>query len=185
MRSRYRVHEPDRAHFVTSTITGWLPVFTSPACCEILTASFAYCREHKGLRLHGWVIMENHFHAIVRAPGLSAVLADLKKFTARRLLAQLAGERRDWLLRLLDEGKAAHKTRSLHQIWQEGFHPQAILEDAMMIQSRAERDRLRVEPQPAGCRRRAASTWNTFITTPCGAGGCPSRLNSAVTRRYP
>ena len=38
--------------------------------------------------LHAWVIMENHFHAIVSAPALSAVLADLKKFTARRLLAQ-------------------------------------------------------------------------------------------------
>ena len=65
MRSRYRVHEPERAHFVTSTIAGWLPVFTSLACCEILAGSFAYCREHKGLRLYGWVIMENHFHACV------------------------------------------------------------------------------------------------------------------------
>ena len=53
MRSRYRVHEPERAHFVTSTIAGWLPVFTSPACCEILAGSFAYCREHKGLRRMG------------------------------------------------------------------------------------------------------------------------------------
>jgi hypothetical protein len=31
-----------------------------------------------------------------------------------------------WKLHLLDEGKAAHKTRSLHQVWREGFHPQAI-----------------------------------------------------------
>ena len=134
MRSRYRVHEPDRAHFVTSTITGWLPVFTSPACCGILTGSFTDCREHKGLRLHGWVIMENHFHAIVSAPGLSAVLADLKKFTARRLVEQLPREGRDWLLRLLAAEKAGHKTRSRHQVWQEGFHPQAIHDDAMMIQ---------------------------------------------------
>ena len=118
MRSRYRVHEPDRAHFITSTIVGWLPVFTSPACCEILTGSFAYCREHKGLRLHGWVIMENHFHAIVTAPALSAMLADFKKVTARRLLARLASERRDWLVRMLGEEKAAHKTGSQYQVWQ-------------------------------------------------------------------
>lgn len=101
MRSRYRVHEPDRAHFVTSTIVGWLPVFTTAACCEIVTGSFTYCRKHKGLRVHSWVIMENHRgggggqggwwvgeHAIVTAPALPVVLADLKKFTARRLLAQ-------------------------------------------------------------------------------------------------
>ena len=38
-------------------------------------------------------------------------------------------------LRLLAGGKAMHKTGSRHQVWQEGFHPQAILhDDAMMIQ---------------------------------------------------
>ena len=29
MRSRYRIHEPDAAHFITSTIIEWLPVFTT------------------------------------------------------------------------------------------------------------------------------------------------------------
>ncbi len=94
----------------------WLPVFTSPACCDILVSSFAYCREHKGLQLHGWVIMDNHFHAVATAPDLSAVLADLKKFTARRLLEQLAREGRDWLPALLATGRARHKTRRRHQV---------------------------------------------------------------------
>jgi len=134
MRSRNRVHEPERAHFVTSTIVNWLPVFTSPACCDILAGSFAYCREHKGRRLHGWVIMDNHFHAIVAAPELSGVLADLKKFTARRLRAQFEREGRDWMLERLQREKARHKMRSRAQVWPEGFHPQAIHDDAMMLQ---------------------------------------------------
>ncbi len=134
MRSRYQIHEPDRPHFITSTIVGWLPVFTSPACCDILVGAFAYCREHKGLRLHGWVIMDTHFHAVVGAPELSAVLSDLKKFTARALIEQIGRERRAWLLALLKANRAAHKTRSVHQVWQEGFHPQAIQDDAMMRQ---------------------------------------------------
>src|SRR5205085_9091675 len=29
MRSRYRINEPDAAHFITSTIVEWLPVFTT------------------------------------------------------------------------------------------------------------------------------------------------------------
>ena len=134
MRSRYHILEPDRPHFITSTIVGWLPVFTTPACCEILIGSLAYCREHKALRIYGWVIMDNHFHAVVGTPALSATIADLKKFTARALLEQIERERRTWLLDLLKAGRAAHKTRSLHQIWQEGFHPQAIQDDAMMRQ---------------------------------------------------
>lgn len=38
--------------------------------------------------------MENHFHAVVHADGgnLSRVMADLKKFTVGKLLAQLETE---------------------------------------------------------------------------------------------
>ena len=134
MRSRYGVHDPTHAHFITSTIVGWLPVFTTEACCEILVGSFEYCRRHKQLRLYGWVIMENHFHAIVSAPSLPAVISDLKKFTARSLVDQLGRDGRRWLLSGMEKLRQPHKTNSKHQVWQEGFHPQAILDDAMMIQ---------------------------------------------------
>ncbi len=134
MHSRYQVRELDAAHFVTSTIVEWLPVFTSAACCDILVGSFLYCRANKGLLIHAWVIMENHFHAIVSGPELAATLGDLKKFTAKRLLEQLAEERREWLLKELQFFRARYKTRSLHQVWQEGSHPQAIVSDAIMQQ---------------------------------------------------
>ena len=51
---------------------------------------------------------------------------DLKKFTADRLLAQIEAEQRGRLLDLLAKANAAHKHRSQFQVWQEGFHPQAI-----------------------------------------------------------
>ena len=70
----------------------------------------------------------------VKEGALYTVLTDLKKFTARRLLEQLQREGRDWLMRLHAEGRAAHKTGSRYQVWQEGFHPQAILDDAMLLQ---------------------------------------------------
>ena len=61
-------------------------------------------------------------------------MADLKKFTAGELLDQVAIERRKWLLDLLEAGKAAHKTGSTYQLWQEGYHPQAIYSDQTMQQ---------------------------------------------------
>ena len=97
MHSRYRAREPGGRYFVTSTIVGWLPVSKTAACCDIVVSSFEYCREHKGLKLYEWIIMENHFHAIVAAPDLSRVMGDRKKFTARRLPAQLLAES-DFLL---------------------------------------------------------------------------------------
>lgn len=68
----------------------------------------------------------NHFHAVVQTDDLPRVMADLKKFTAGKLRAQFEAERRAWLLDLLAAGKAAHKTRSTWQLWQEGYHPQAV-----------------------------------------------------------
>ena len=51
--------------------------------------SLAWCRDHKGLRIYGWVILDNHFHAIVSPPELSRAISDLKKFTAREILDQV------------------------------------------------------------------------------------------------
>ena len=134
MRSRYRVLERDFAHFVTGTTVGWLPVFTTAACCDILVQSFQYCRAHKALKLHAWVILDTHFHAIVAAPDLARVLADLKRHTARRIVEQLQAERCDWLVEQLRCHRAPHKIESEHQVWQEGSHPQAIRSDAIMLQ---------------------------------------------------
>ena len=134
MRSRYRIYESHAPHFVTGTIVGWLPIFTTTARCDILVQAMEYCRTHKHLKIHAWVILENHFHAIVAAPDLSRALADLKRHTARRIVEQLEAERCDWLLHQLRHHRLAHKTESIHQVWQEGSHPQAIVSDEIMLQ---------------------------------------------------
>ena len=133
MRSRYLVLEPWRAHFVTCTIVEWLPVFTSAACCDIVVRSLAHCREQKGLRIYAWVVLDSHLHASLGAADLSAVLRDLKSFTAKQLLAQLSSEGRDWLLHQLRDRRAAHKPNE-YQVWQEGSHPQAIMHEEMLRQ---------------------------------------------------
>ena len=133
MRSRYRVNEPRFAHFITSSIVEWIPIFSSSGCCDILVESLRFCREHKALQLHAWVILPTHLHAIVSAPDLSGVIADFKKFTARRILERLDEKRCDWLLNQLSYYRAAHKATT-HQVWQEGFHTQAMLSDEMMLQ---------------------------------------------------
>ncbi len=134
MRSRYRVLETGAPHFVTSTIVNWLPVFTTEPRCRIVTDALEYCRQHKGLKVYGWVVLDNHIHAVVDAPVLPRVMADFKRHTARRLIERLEDEKCEWLQRLLRQGKAGHKTDSEFQVWQEGFHPQAVTSDAMMLQ---------------------------------------------------
>ncbi|EDY15840.1 conserved hypothetical protein [Chthoniobacter flavus Ellin428] len=134
MRSRYYVREPHHAHFVTATIVAWLPVFTKTERCDIIVHALEYCRQHKGLQVHAWVVLDNHFHAILSAPDLSRVLADFKRHTAKRLIEQLQSERCDWLLKQFAHLRLRHKIESERQIWQEGSHPEALISDDMLMQ---------------------------------------------------
>ena len=134
MRSRYRIHEPSQAHFITSTTVQWLPIFTSDKYCDIIVRSLSYCRANKALKIYAWVILYDHFHAIVAGPMLSRTIADLRKFTAHEILAQLKEDGRDWLLNQLEFYRAKHKSASSHQVWQEGVHPQSLPTDEIMFQ---------------------------------------------------
>ena len=134
MRSRYRINEPNQAHLITATIVEWLPVFTNSKMCDIIVRSLEFCRARKGLKIYGWVILDNHFHAILAGPELSRTIADLKKFTAHEILAQLKLEGREWLLNQLHYFRLKHKRSSAHQVWQEGVHPQALTTDEMTLQ---------------------------------------------------
>ena len=141
------MRETQAAHFITSTVVEWLPIFTTAACCDILLASLDFCRREKELRLFGWVIMDHHFHAVVDGPDLSRTIADLKKYTAKLLLEQLPREGRAWLVTELEFYRQRHKTHSQHQVWQEGFHPQAVFSDEVMEQKL---DYLHANPVRAG-----------------------------------
>ena len=134
MRSRYRVGQVGQAHFVTSTIVDWLPVFTTDAACDILVDALTYCQAQKGLQIYAWVILDNHFHAIVAAQELSRVMAAVKRHTARRIVEEAEARGRGWLLDQFARQRARHKVESQHQIWQEGFHPQELSTDEAMLQ---------------------------------------------------
>jgi putative transposase len=134
MRSRYLVLDPLRGHFVTSTIVEWLPVFTTSATCDILVETLAWYQANKQLKIYAWVILDNHFHAILQHDDLPRIMADLKKFTARKLIAHLEETGRTALLNQFAYYRLKHKETSEHQIWQEGYHPQRIADDAIMVQ---------------------------------------------------
>jgi REP element-mobilizing transposase RayT len=134
MRSRYRMHEPQATYFITCTVFAWLPVFTTAARCDILIEAFKYCRAHKGLKIYAWVILDNHFHAILAAPDLPRVLADFKRHTAQSIIEQVEKENGEWLLNQFSYFRAKHKAESQHQVWQEGSFPKQIDSDEVLNQ---------------------------------------------------
>ena len=134
MRSRYKVAELEHPHFLTCTTVGWLPVFTRTSYLDMITASLTFCREQKRLRLHAYAILDNHLHLMVSADNPSQVIRDFKRHTAGEILALAREENKLWLLKQFEFLKSLHKSNSRHQVWQEGFHPQAIISGDMLRQ---------------------------------------------------
>jgi REP element-mobilizing transposase RayT len=134
MRSRYKITAGNGIYFVTSTIIEWLPVFTSKKYFDIIIESLQFCKEKKGLELYAFVILDNHFHLVISGPELSKVLSSLKMYTARKIILQLTEDRKEWLLNQFAYFKKRHKTSSAHQVWQEGSHPQIIMNEQMLVQ---------------------------------------------------
>lgn len=133
-RSKYRIYEGDRPHFMTWTIVGWLPVFTRREAVEIIYDSWRFLQRERGFALFGYVILENHLHLIASAPELAAAVKNSKSYTARQIVDLLERRFAEVLLQQLRFHKLVHKDESNYQVWQEGSHPQQLDSDAMMWQ---------------------------------------------------
>jgi len=131
-RSRYIITEPDKPHFLTCTVIEWLPVFSRPEMVKILLDAWQYQRTNDGLRLYGYVVMENHIHFIAQSETLDKTLASFKSFTARRIIDCLEANNSAYLLERFRFAKLAHKKDREYQFWQEGSHAELVFSDAMM-----------------------------------------------------
>ena len=133
-RNRYVITEANQPHFMTCTIMEWLPVFTRPEAVRIVLDCWQYQRENKGLKLYGYVILENHLHFIAQASDLDKCISQFKSFTARRVIDHLKEQGADRLLTRLRFAKRAHKTDREYQFWQEGVHAKMVFSEAIMLE---------------------------------------------------
>ena len=134
MRSRYRITADDGIYFTSSTIIEWLPVFIHKDYFDILIDTFKYCRQYKEIKIYAYVILENHFHAIVAGNNLSNVFRSMKRHSARAILKLAKTKDKKWLLNQFNFYKKRFKKDSDFQIWQEGFHPELILNEKMLVE---------------------------------------------------
>ncbi len=134
MRSRYKFYNEFGMYFITSSIIELIPVFTTKDYFQILLDSFEFCQREKEVKFHAYVIMDNHFHAIISGENLSNKINSLKRHTAKILIEQSTRDNKFWLLNLFREYKKKYKLKSKHQVWQEGVHPQIIESEKMLLQ---------------------------------------------------
>jgi putative transposase len=131
-RSRYRIRQDQVRYFHTCTVVGWMPVFTRPETVQILLDSFVHLQTHDAFFLYGFVVLENHLHFISSADNHSDCIRRFKSFTARKIIDYVENKKVAMLLRQLAYYKRRHKRESTYQLWQEGTHPEEILNETMM-----------------------------------------------------
>jgi len=133
-RTRYRIFDEGRPHFMTGTVVAWLPVFAYPDFVDIILESWRFLQRERGVRIYGYVVMENHLHWIATADDLSQKVGQFKSYTARAIIDRMAERGFSTLLDELRYFKLRHKIDQEFQLWQEGSHPQEIDSDDMFVQ---------------------------------------------------
>lgn len=133
-RSRYVITVPAQPHFLTCTVMEWLPLFSRPALVDILLDCWRYQQARQGLRLYGYVVMENHLHYLAQAPDLARCVSSFKSYTARRILDNLQQRGAESALHRLRFSKRAHKQDREFQLWQEGSHAELVCSEDVMRQ---------------------------------------------------
>ena len=131
-RSRYVITDPEQPHFLTCTVVEWLPLFSRPVLVDILLDCWRYQQSHQGLRLYGYVVLENHLHYLAQAPDLSRCVSSFKSFTARKIIDLLDQRGAESVLQRLRFTKRAHKRDRVHQLWQEGCHAELVCSEKVM-----------------------------------------------------
>lgn len=120
-------------YFTTTTVKGWVDVFTRKDYVYEVIECLKFCQEHKGLEIYAYVIMPNHLHMICRTEHvkLQSVLRDLKSYSAKRIL-QMINEhplesRSEWMMylfRWFARNKASTDGKDrLHHFWESGNYP--------------------------------------------------------------
>ena len=133
-RSRYKIYEPNQVHFLTGTVVNWTAIFTRPQTFNILLDSLAYRQTHHQLLIYAYVILENHLHLVAQANDIGKEVSGLKSYTAQQLIEFFKINQIHQVLKQFKYYKKTHKTDRQYQVWQEGSHPQLILNEAMLRQ---------------------------------------------------
>ena len=132
---RLIIHDQGGLYFTTSTVVGWIDIFSRKKYRDIIINSLQYNIENKALLVFAYVIMSNHIHLVIRAGNpekwpLSHILRDFKKFTARSILETIKTEkesRRDWLMKMFKYYAKYNTNNREFQFWQQDNNPVELL----------------------------------------------------------
>jgi len=140
MSTKYKATDPDGIYFVTTTVVGWIDVFTRIEQKNVLIDSLRYCQKEKGLEIYAYCIMTNHLHMICKGIGeftLSEIMRDFKKYTSKKIIKTIQDvpeSRRDWILKYFEAACDKLKRDQKYKVWQDGYHAEILYSRKFLLQ---------------------------------------------------
>ena len=138
MSDAYAFGQTGGMYYITSTVVGWVDVFTRKRYRDILLEGLAFSSEHKKVSLHAWVIISNHVHFIASVPddvSMGDVLRDFKSFTSKAVMRSIEIEpgesRKEWMLPLL---RKTINGQNVSRFWQSGNHAVSLFSQPVIRQ---------------------------------------------------
>ena len=93
--------KPNTPYHITSVVNNLLPLFSHPQVVRLIMDSWIYQRQHNGMKLYGYVIMEEHLHFMASAEQPDQCLSGFMEQTARQILNYLEDQQLErFLMRL-------------------------------------------------------------------------------------
>lgn len=132
MSLRNRNFSPNQIYFITFTICKWQKVFTEEKYINLIYKWFNYQRENYKNKIHGYVIMPNHFHGLIyisdKSPNISKLIQNAKRFLAYEIVKLLEEDNKIEVLKIFKEN-ANSKKGSKHKVFEDGFDSKCVIDE--------------------------------------------------------
>src|SRR5574341_295584 len=142
------IYLDNHLYFITSVTHQREKLFSHPENCEILTHNIKYYRDHLGFKLLAYVIMPDHFHAIIHVPEnqtIATIIHDIKRFSSIQIGRRI--------------------NRMGRPIWQQGYY-EHVIRDIKDFETKL--DYIHKNPLTAGLAKNLedypfSSYWNYYL----------------------
>ena len=124
MSRKYKFNDKNGVYFISFATVYWIDVFVRDCYFETMISALNYCRENRGIKIYGYCIMPSHVHLLfqIEEKNPSDVIRDLKTFTSKALLKQIAENpqesRKEWLLWMFRRAAKKYSYVKQYQFWQ-------------------------------------------------------------------
>lgn len=138
MAVRKKTFLPESIYFITFTVLKWQKVFIGKKYADLFFKWFDYQRKNYKNKIHGYVIMPNHFHGLIylsrKSPSLPKLIQNGKRFLAYGVVKNLEKEGNCRTLKLFSS--CADKSKNAkHKVFEDRYDSK-IIDDGYLFEQK-------------------------------------------------